>query len=187
MLGGKRKELGAYYTPVDIAQYLAGWAIVSPKAVILEPSVGRGALVAALLDRLDAEKGGTVVGCEIDQETFLAAKTRFEGRPVTILNADFLEMTSATIKPVDAVVANPPFTRNHQLAASVRQRLKKHSEFGNIITGSRAFGYFSCSLAFPFLGLVGALPSSRLEPSRSLITRRQCLTSYETGSRPLAW
>jgi adenine-specific DNA-methyltransferase len=91
---GKRKELGAYYTPVDLAQYLASWAIVSSSSVILEPSVGRGALVAALIDRLDARKGGMVVGCEIDKETFLAAKTRFRGHPVTLLNTNFLELTS---------------------------------------------------------------------------------------------
>jgi len=77
-----------------------------------------------------------VVGCEIDKETFLAAKARFEGRPVTLFNTDFLELSSAAIKPVDAVVANPPFTRNHQLAGFVRQKLKKNSEFRDIITGA---------------------------------------------------
>jgi tRNA1(Val) A37 N6-methylase TrmN6 len=150
----KRKELGAYYTPVDLAQYLADWAIVSPKAVILEPSVGRGALVEALVDRLDAKKGGTVIGCEIDKETFRAAKTRFEGRPVALLNADFLELGSMAIKPVDAVVANPPFTRNHQLSALVRERLKKHSEFKDIITGAPGLWvyFLLCSLSFLRLG-----------------------------------
>jgi adenine-specific DNA-methyltransferase len=157
VLVGKRKELGAYYTPVDLAQYLACWAIVSPKAVILEPSVGQGALVAALVDRVDAKKGGMVVGCEIDKETFLAAKTRFEGRPVTLLNTDFLELSSATIKPVDAVVANPPFTRNHQLSAFVRQSLKKHSEFREIITGAPGLWVYFLFSSLSFLRLGGRL------------------------------
>jgi len=155
VLVGKRKELGAYYTPVDLAQYLAGWAIVSPKTAILEPSVGRGALVAALVDRLDAKKGGMVVGCEIDEETFLAAKTRFEGRPVTLLNTDFLQLSSATIKPVDAVVANPPFTRNHQLATFVRQKLKKDSGFRDIITGAPGLWVYFLLSSLSFLRLGG--------------------------------
>jgi adenine-specific DNA-methyltransferase len=157
VLVGKRKELGAYYTPVDLAQYLAGWAIVSPKTVILEPSVGRGALVAALVDRLDAKKGGMVVGCEIDKETFPAAKTRFEGRPVTLLNTDFLELSPATIKPVDAVVANPPFTRNHQLPAFVRQKLKKDSDFRDIITGAPGLWVYFLLSSLSFLRLGGRL------------------------------
>lgn len=157
MLVGKRKELGAYYTPVDLAQYLAGWAIVSPKAVILEPSVGRGALVAALVDRLDGKIGGMVVGCEIDKEAFLAAKTRFEGRPAILLNADFLEMTSAAIKPVDAVVANPPFTRNHQLSALVRRRLKTQSEFNDIISGAPGLWVYFLLSSLSFLRLGGRL------------------------------
>jgi hypothetical protein len=157
VLVGKRKELGAYYTPVDLAKYLAGWAIVSPKAVILEPCVGQGALVAALVDRLDAKKGGMVIGCEIDKETFLAAKKRFEGRPVALLNADFLERSSVMIKPVDAVVANPPFTRNHQLSALVRQRLKTQSEFRDIISGAPGLWVYFLLSSLSFLRLGGRL------------------------------
>jgi hypothetical protein len=149
--------LGAYYTPIDLAQYLASWAIASPKAVILEPSVGLGALVAALLDRLDAKQGGMVIGCEIDKETFLAAEKRFEGRPVLLLNADFLELRAANIKPVDAVVANPPFTRNHQLSASVRQSLKLNSEFGNIITGAPGLWIYFLLSSLSFLRVGGRL------------------------------
>jgi adenine-specific DNA-methyltransferase len=155
VLVGKRKALGAYYTPVDLAQYLARWAIVSPKAVILEPSVGRGALVGALVDRLDGTMGGMVVGCEIDKEAFLAAKTTFEGRPVILLNADFLELTSAAITSVDAVVANPPFTRNHQLSARVRQQLKTQSEFSDIISGAPGLWVYFLLSSLSFLRLGG--------------------------------
>ena len=157
MLVGKRKALGAYYTPVDLAQYLASWAIVSPKAAVLEPSVGRGALVTALVERLDARKGGLVVGCEIDKDTFLAAKAQFEGHPVILLNGDFLELTSAAIKPVDAIVANPPFTRNHQLSTIVRQRLKTRSGFGEIISGAPGLWVYFLLSSLSFLRLGGRL------------------------------
>ena len=173
VVSGKRKQLGAYYTPVDLAQYLANWAVVSPKAVILEPSIGRGALVAALVDRLDGQQGGMVVGCEVDKETFLTAKAQFKGRPLTLINADFLELTSAMIKPVDAVVANPPFTRNHELSGYVRQCLRAQSQYQNIISGAPGLWVYFLISAYPSLNLEDVSPLLCPVPWRSQITLRQ--------------
>jgi adenine-specific DNA-methyltransferase len=157
VLIGERKELGAYYTPIDLAQYLAGWAVVSPKSVILEPSVGQGALVAALVDRLDRSTGGMVVGYEIDKNTFVAAKIRFAGKPVVLFNSDFLDSYPTTVKPVDAVVANPPFTRNHSLNYDYRQKLRQRPEFVDNVIGAPGLWVYFILWSLSFLKFGGRL------------------------------
>ena len=149
----KRKELAAYYTPVDLARYLARWAITTPSATVLEPSVGGGALVSAALERLDAASGGRVVGCEIDQETYWQAKARFEASSVTLLNADFLDLAPTAIRPVDAVLANPPFTRNHRLSVPTRRTLRSRAEFRNIVSGAPGLWVYFVLASLQFLKL----------------------------------
>lgn len=157
MLSAKRKELGAYYTPPELADYLASWAVVSPNPVILEPSVGEGALISALLKRLDKNLGGKIVGYEIDADTFAAANTRFKSQPVTLYNRDFLETMIGSISPVDAVVANPPFTRNHHLSAQARKQLRSRKEFSGSISGAPGLWAYFLLLSMNFLKLGGRL------------------------------
>ncbi len=68
----KQKLRGGYYTPQIIADFLAQWTIISPKAHVLEPSCGDGIILEAALRTL-VEKGATiskatklVQGVEID-------------------------------------------------------------------------------------------------------------------------
>ncbi|MCA0049515.1 N-6 DNA methylase [Mesorhizobium sp. B283B1A] len=155
----KRKALGAFYTPANLAQYLAGWAVISPTATVLEPSIGRGALVEAVLENLDAAAGGRVIGYEIDEDTCRAAQAKFSDSPVTIHNADFLNLPPESIKPVDAIVANPPFTRNHQLPRHIRNELKGRSDFANVVTGAPGIWVYFVLASFSYLKLGGRLAS----------------------------
>ncbi|CDX41180.1 putative N-6 DNA methylase [Mesorhizobium plurifarium] len=155
----KRKALGAFYTPANLAQYLAGWAVVSPGATVLEPSIGRGALVEAILENLDGAVGGRVIGCEIDEDTYHAARAKFSGSPVRILNNDFLKLPPESIKPVDAVVANPPFTRNHQLSREVRSELRARWGFSGAVKGAPGMWVYFILAAFSYLKLGGRLAS----------------------------
>lgn len=92
-----------------------------------------------------------VVGCEIDEASCRDAKARFETSPVTLLNADFLELAPTAIRPVDAVLANPPFTRNHRLPALTRQRLRERMEFREIVEGAPGLWVYFMLASLQFL------------------------------------
>src|SRR5687768_5095313 len=67
-----RRERGAYFTPRQIAEFLAEWAIAGrPQATVLDPTCGDGAFLEAAgrqLARIGAPAGRTqLIGVDIDQ------------------------------------------------------------------------------------------------------------------------
>lgn len=134
MLIETRRALGAFYTPADLAALVAEWAIDRPALKVLEPSVGNGALLDAILNRLSIVGGGHVKGFEIDAVT-VAQLSRFAEDPrVDVEQADFFDVPGAAA--FDLVIANPPFTRNHELRPEVRRRLKGRTEIRNVARGA---------------------------------------------------
>jgi adenine-specific DNA methylase len=116
-----QKLRGGYYTPPDLAAFLARWVKeISPKRV-LEPSCGDGVFFSALA-KVQGFKKASVVGFELDPDE--AAKADARARDVgltgaTIHSEDFLQWAidhfvdrSARF---DAVVGNPPFVRYQYL------------------------------------------------------------------------
>jgi adenine-specific DNA-methyltransferase len=132
----RRKELGAYYTPPDLADVLADWAVTGPNLRVLEPSIGQGALVKALLRRFSADAAGTIVGCEIDPRTIKKVIQSLPDRGNDFRNVDFLSQSPIELGDFDAVVANPPFTRNHELSRIRRKALRARTAFKNIVAGA---------------------------------------------------
>lgn len=134
MLFETRRALGAFYTPADLAALVAEWAIDRAGLRILEPSVGNGALLDAIVDRLAIVGGGSVQGFEIDAPT-MQHLGRFEANTqIDVDRADFFDVEGRP--DFDLVVANPPFTRNHEMSASLRGRLKGRSEIRDIARGA---------------------------------------------------
>jgi hypothetical protein len=120
---------GAVYTPADVA-----WAItkfvrsVSPrrKLDILEPSVGDGAFVPAIVTCFD-DKAVTAV--DIDGE----AINRLRSRPdlgnvdVDFICSDFIQFASACIqnqRVFDLVVGNPPFIRRRNFSVELQESIE---------------------------------------------------------------
>ena len=116
-----QKLRGGYYTPTDLAVFLARWIKeIHPKRV-LEPSCGDGTFFSAL-----AEAGGfskaAVTGFELNE--YEAAKSKDRAQQVglkraTIHSGDFLgwaltHMGDESMR-FDAVVGNPPFIRYQYL------------------------------------------------------------------------
>jgi adenine-specific DNA-methyltransferase len=131
-----RKETGAYYTPPSLARILADWAVTSAEQKILEPCVGGGALVQAVLERFEKTGCGSVVGCEIDRSVLAVTAGLFRGAPVDLRQGDFLSMSASELGRFDAIVGNPPFTRNHHLGRDKRGELRRRDEFRHIVTGA---------------------------------------------------
>lgn len=108
------KDRQAFYTPRVIASDMALFACCDGKTV-LEPSCGGGSLIKACI-----EKGASrIVGIEIDEPTFSATSIAFGAAypdfPLSIHNADFLEVDTKFLGQFDRVVMNPPFTRDADL------------------------------------------------------------------------
>jgi adenine-specific DNA-methyltransferase len=120
-----QKLRGGYYTPKPIADFLARWAIQSPKADVLEPSCGDGVILQAAFETL-VEKGSKpekaaeyLHGVEIDGNEGRKAVSRLEAlgaRPSIFLvhTGDFFAYCKAHLNDkrlFDAVIGNPPFIR----------------------------------------------------------------------------
>jgi adenine-specific DNA methylase len=118
-----QKLRGGYYTPPDLAVFLARWVkAINPKK-ILEPSCGDGVFFSALAQAKGFSKTA-VTGFELDD--YEAAKSKDRARQVglkntTIHSQDFLgwalkHMGDESMR-FDAVVGNPPFIRYQYLPA----------------------------------------------------------------------
>jgi len=126
-----QKLRGGYYTPPDLAAFLARWVKeISPKS-ILEPSCGDGAFFDAF-GRVKGFQKAAMTGFELDDEE--AAKAHTRAREVGLKDAtvhadDFLQWAIDHIHDgktqFDAVVGNPPFVRYQYLPAPFQVRAEQ--------------------------------------------------------------
>lgn len=122
------KNLGAYYTPETMADVLAEWVVQTGEERLLEPSIGDGALVKAVLACSARKASGTaglrLIGCDIDQRAVTDVSAWLpDGHHM--IRQNFLEAGRALIGKVDGVISNPPFTRNHALPKAQRDELRE--------------------------------------------------------------
>lgn len=113
------KLRGGYYTPEDLALFLARWVAQGQPTSILEPSCGDGAFLEAI------DKAGTstaeVVAIELDAVEAAKATERANNLAINVkvLNQDFLGWALEELpkggRRFDAVVGNPPFVRYQYL------------------------------------------------------------------------
>lgn len=123
-----QKLRGGYYTPLDLAAFIARWIDDLEPRRVLEPSCGDGVFLQAM-----AEVGGfcstEVVGFELDQPE--ARKAQERARELGLSNVDiraedFLAWAIENMREggerFDAVVGNPPFVRYQFLPPTFQTR-----------------------------------------------------------------
>ncbi len=123
-----RKASGATYTPKDIAEYLSVQLTESTAEIlqrqtihVLDPAIGDGALVLALLNVLTRASSAriSVVGYETNPAAAAVAKravtTSFAHVDVDIRECDFLAESDCT--RFDLAIANPPYVRTQIMGA----------------------------------------------------------------------
>lgn len=122
------KALGAYYTDTQVAEFLVRWAVRSPSDTVLDPAFGGGVFLRAACKRL-REIGGNpsaqVFGVELDAAVYrrIAEKLQEDGvGTANLLASDFFAIGPDRLKPVNAVVGNPPFIRYQRFSGDVRRR-----------------------------------------------------------------
>ncbi|QDT53884.1 Modification methylase Eco57IB [Caulifigura coniformis] len=123
------KALGAYYTDVQIADFLTWWAIRSPEDHVMDPSFGGGVFLRAAcrqIRKLGGEPKTQVFGVEIDEEVFyrISGKLAEEYglQPTQLQNEDFFRVEPQSPWRMSVIIGNPPFIRYQRFTGRSRER-----------------------------------------------------------------
>jgi adenine-specific DNA methylase len=126
-----QKLRGGYYTPPDLATFLARWVkAINPKK-ILEPSCGDGVFFSAF-HQVKGFGRATVTAFELDKDEAAKASRRARDaglKNVSVNATDFLgwaiaHMDDETTR-FDAVLGNPPFVRYQYLPEPFQERAEE--------------------------------------------------------------
>ncbi len=158
------KGLNAYYTPATIADMLAQWTVRTGSERILEPSAGAGALIDAAFRharRLQEHPDIHFVACDINPEAIETIRPRLTDRS-EVRAIDFLQLDPVSTGLFDAVLANPPFTRNHDIDSQRRTYLR--NRFDTVGAAGLWVHFLFHSMAFLRTGgrLAAVVPASAL-------------------------
>lgn len=123
-----QKLRGGYYTPLDLAQFIARWIGDLKPGKVLEPSCGDGAFFQAMADVGGFSKA-EISGFELDNEEAVKAAKRAKElglRGANVRAEDFLGWAIDNLavggERFDAVVGNPPFIRYQFLPSQFQVR-----------------------------------------------------------------
>ena len=150
-----QKANGAHFTPHELACFVARRIIKTlsldtmSTLSVLDPACGDGELLLAFAKTLPEEalRKTNIIGIETNIQTVQTAQVRLVNtsvKQVTVQHDDFLDICenaitqhqlfldiperSSSIKPVDVIIANPPYVRTQVLGAEKAQALA--SAFG---------------------------------------------------------
>lgn len=123
----RRRLLGTYYTPDDLATVLVRWALVDADGAILDPSYGGCAFLEAaarVLHEANPSRGGAdVYGVDIDPHCAAKARDSELLTDENCIEADFLAVSPSDLpgSPYAAIVGNPPYVRHHWIQGDQRE------------------------------------------------------------------
>lgn len=139
-----RKARGAFFTPPDLARFIADWAVAKSSDRILEPSVGEGVFLEFVAERLVA-LGASVEDIEhniqafelFDQsarstESLMASK----GYSISVNNVDFL--AESPEPEYSAVLGNPPYVRYRSVDKKQQRAIDAIAESSKISISPQA-------------------------------------------------
>ncbi|HUY89687.1 MAG TPA: N-6 DNA methylase [Pirellulales bacterium] len=106
----RQKQLGAYYTPHDVARSLVHWAVSSRDDRLLDPSCGDGRFLVTHPNS---------VGVEGDPLAAAIVHARAPG--CLIHQGDFFSWASSTLERFECAAGNPPFIRYQRFSGTVRE------------------------------------------------------------------
>ncbi|MCT1658048.1 HsdM family class I SAM-dependent methyltransferase [Brevibacterium luteolum] len=132
-----RKARGAFFTPADITEFIAAWAVRSPDDRVLEPSAGDAAFLLSAHRRLTAldparASTPTVHGVEIHPESAEIGRARVTaaGGRADIEVSDFFRLPPTG--DYDTVIGNPPFIRYQGFTGESRARAREAALRGGV-------------------------------------------------------
>lgn len=131
MIKNNIKELGQYFTPSMVADFMCRLITNDEKSTVLEPCAGEG----AFLKSLSLKNFSNIVAYEIDSK--LKNETN-----IPIIHSDFLN--EEINDKYDVIIGNPPYVRWKNIPKNIREDLKKSPQWKNKINGLS-------DLLYPFL------------------------------------
>jgi adenine-specific DNA-methyltransferase len=191
-----RKERGAFFTPPQIADYLADWAVGADRnARILDPTCGEAVFLRSAgrrlraLGREDVGLEGQLFGVDLHESSldWAASILAAEGLDAHLQASDFFDLATpgqpgAQLPAMDAVIGNPPFVRyqRHIGAARAKSRqaaLRQHVRLSGLASSWAALVVHACGFLTPNGRLAMVLPAELLtvgyaEPIRAWLRRR---------------
>lgn len=136
----KQKQLGAFYTPKAMADFLVSWAVRRHDDTVLDPGCGEAVFLLAAYHRLrqlgasDVQAATQIYGVEVEQSACERAKDALQqvsGLSIRgLICEDFFQVFPDLFGPplVDTVLGNPPYIRYHHFTGDVRRRALKAAE-----------------------------------------------------------
>lgn len=196
-----RRALGQFGTPEEIATLLADWAITDPDDTVLDPGVGAGMLSVAALEAkytqgasspLEAIMATDIDGLSVSMAAVALKLADGPGCPQLTVK-DFLAKTppdgSEGIDSdrtfVDAVVANPPYSRSQALSPAVKQRANQRASEETDIEfhGKSPLYVYFLAHAAQFVDVGGRLafiiPSGFMETAFGVPFKKYLLESFQ--------
>ncbi len=125
-----QKLRGGYYTPGDLASFIAKWACGEETCEVLEPSCGDGQFFDALV-QAGLSHQGFITAFELDTAEARKAKLRAAqvGVAAQIYHGDFLQWALDQLgdggRRFDTIVGNPPFIRYQYLPENFQVRAEQ--------------------------------------------------------------
>lgn len=117
----RKRLLGTYYTPKDLAEVLTSWALTTDSGTVLDPSFGGCVFLEAAVDLL-AKKGvecpgELIFGVDVDPSCIEYFRSNTQLIDQNCIIRDFLEFSPDDLEgtPFQAIVGNPPYVRRHWL------------------------------------------------------------------------
>jgi adenine-specific DNA-methyltransferase len=138
----ERYALGQFFTPRPIAELMAEAILEIDPETCLDPGVGGGVLLRAV------GPSPKRFGCDIDPAAVELARSSLEtqGGELELAHADFLDLDRwpFSVGELDAIIANPPYIRHHNLDLRHKALAKHYSRtFGLTISSlSGSYVYF---------------------------------------------
>ncbi|MFQ5399210.1 MAG: class I SAM-dependent DNA methyltransferase [Anaerolineae bacterium] len=133
----RQHTFGQFETPPDVADLLLGFCLRRPSDRLLDPSCGTGAFLRRaarwqewLSDDPARLAGDTLWGIELDNDLADAARQALPRAQVLAQN--FFTLEADRLRPFDAIIGNPPYTRAEWIG-------RLHRESGE----QMAFGWVS--------------------------------------------
>ena len=189
---GKNKETGVVYTPTEMADYVAKEMLkyrnfeFSSEVCILDPAVGEGKLLDALINAIKEENVDVkikAVGYETDEiigkETQIRLLNKFPDVKTKIHIADFIEaIENNDVDKYDLVIANPPYIRTQILGSRMSQKIAKKLDLDGRIDIYYAFLLYTKSV-LKSNGVAGYITSNKFMTIKAGISvRNYMLANY---------
>lgn len=130
-----RKARGAFFTPPDIAQFLADWAVRDADTRVLDPTCGEAIFLLSAAHNLS--KAGApphairqqLTGVDLHRPSLVGSQKLLaaEGFGAKLIASDFFDLPTPSqfgdkIGWQDAIIGNPPFVRYQEFSGDTRQK-----------------------------------------------------------------